>query len=163
MKVIFLDFDGVLNSEASFRMEVRRKNSRVSDSLSTVACSNLQYILDQDSDIRIVISSTWRKIHTLMELKNILDSYGVKANIIGKTPVSFSGHRGREITSWLEDNPQVTKFVVLDDDGDAGAAVLDDKRGHFFQTSWEDGLLNKQAKSIAKLFRDEPVTYKEKK
>ncbi len=49
MKVIFLDFDGVLNSEASFRMEIRRKNNRVSDTLNPVACSNLQYILEQDS------------------------------------------------------------------------------------------------------------------
>lgn len=160
MKVIFLDFDGVLNSEASFRMEIRRKNSRVSDSLSAVACSNLQYILDQDSDIKIVISSTWRKIHTLVELGNILESYGVKAKIIGKTPVTFDGNRGREITSWLEGNPNVTKFVILDDDSDAGS--VKDSRGHFFQTTWEDGLLNKQAKQIAKLFRGEPAV-KEKK
>lgn len=158
MKVIFLDFDGVLNSEASFRMEARRKNNRISDSLSAVCCSNLQFILEQNSDIKIVISSTWRKIHTLVELGNILNSYGVTAKIIGKTPITFSGHRGREISSWLEDNPNVTKFVILDDDGDAGA--VQDPRGHFFQTTWKDGLLFKQAEQIAKLFRGDEMKYK---
>lgn len=153
MKVIFLDFDGVLNSEASFRHEIRRKNSRVSDSLSAVACSNLQYILEQDSSIKIVISSTWRKIHTLVELGNILSAYGVNAKIIGKTPATMSSDRGHEINMWLQDNPNVTKFVILDDDYTAGGAVVKDK-GHFFQTTPEDGLLFKQAKAIAKLFRE---------
>lgn len=155
MKVIFLDFDGVLNSEASFRMEVRRKNSNVSDSLSAVACSNLQYILEQDADIKIVISSTWRKLHTLVELGNILNSYGVTGKIIGKTPSIVNGHRGHEIKLWLADNPNVTKFVVIDDDSDASEAVRESKNGHFFQTTAEDGLLFKQAKQIAKLFRGE--------
>lgn len=156
MKVLFLDFDGVLNSEASFRYEVRRKNSRVSDTLSVVACSNLQFILEQDRDVKLVISSTWRKLHTLVELQNILGAYGVEAaRVIDKTPSVLSGHRGHEINLWLTDNPNVTKFVILDDDGDAGGAVIDNPKGHFFQTSWEDGLLNKQAKQIAKVFRGE--------
>lgn len=153
MKVIFLDFDGVLNSEASFRMEARRKNNRVSDSLSTVCCSNLQYILEQNSDIKIVISSTWRKIHTLVELGNILNSYGVNAKIIGKTPVTFSGNRAHEINMWLEENTNVTKAVILDDDSDV--LGVKDPRCHVFQTTWKDGLLFKQAEQISKLFKGE--------
>lgn len=167
MKVLFLDFDGVLNSEASFRMEIRRKNNRVSDTLNPVACANLQYILEQDRDVKIVISSTWRKIHTMVELQNILNGYGVEAaRVIGKTPSVFSGHRGQEIKLWLGENTNVTTYVILDDDGDAGTAMFqedgipDDKRGHFFQTTPEDGLLFKQAKQIAKLFRGEEVKYK---
>jgi hypothetical protein len=154
MKVIFLDFDGVLNSEASFRMEVRRKNSKVSDTLNPVSCSNLQYILDLDSSVKIVISSTWRKLHTNVELGNILNSYGVTASrIIGKTPAVFSGDRGHEINLWLEDNPGITKYVIIDDDESAAIAVKPGI-GHFFQTTPEDGLLFKQAKAIAKLFRE---------
>ena len=96
MKVLFLDFDGVLNSEASFRYEINRKTRNVSDTLSAIACSNLQYILEQDREIKLVISSTWRKLHTQVELQNILSSYGVEAaRIIGKTPSVFSGHRGQ--------------------------------------------------------------------
>jgi hypothetical protein len=160
MKVIFLDFDGVLNSEASFRYEARRKSNRIPDSLSDVCCSNLQYILEQDADIKLVISSTWRKMHTMEELRNFLNGRFVNGSrIIGKTPSVFSGHRGHEIKLWLEDNPNVTQYVIIDDDDDAITALYneagkeDDKRGHFFQTTPEDGLLYKQAKAIAKLFR----------
>jgi hypothetical protein len=167
MKVIFLDFDGVLNSEASFRYELRRKNNRVPDSLSDVCCSNLQYILDQDADVKLVISSTWRKMHTMEELRNFLSGRFINpSKIIGKTPSVFSGHRGHEIKLWLEENPNVTKYVVIDDDDDAGTALYqeegkpNDERGHFFQTSPEDGLLFKQAKQIAKLFRGEEAKYK---
>lgn len=153
MKIIMLDFDGVLNSEGSFRMEVRRKNKNVSNTLSPVACSNLQYILETDSDVKIIISSTWRKLHTMTELKNILNSYGVEsARIIGKTPSLFSGDRGQEINSCLEEFPNITKFVVLDDD--PSVFNVKDKRGHIFMTTPEDGLLFKQAKQIAKLFRE---------
>jgi hypothetical protein len=157
MKVIFLDFDGVLNSEASFRYETRRKLNDVGHTLSAVACSNLQYILDQDADVKLVISSTWRKLHTLQELSNILGSYVINgARIVGKTPVMFSGDRAHEITMWLEDNPNVTKYVILDDDYDASNAARP-SIGHFFQTTSEDGLLFKQAKAIAKLFRSVEV------
>lgn len=154
MKVIFLDFDGVLNSEASFRHEVRRKNSRVSDSLSVVACSNLQYILEQDASVKLIISSTWRKLHTLEELRNILNAYGVNGTrVIATTPSVLSGDRAHEINLWLEDNPNVTKFVVLDDDD--SVLTVKDPRGHIFMTTPEDGFLFKQAKAIAKLFRGE--------
>jgi HAD domain in Swiss Army Knife RNA repair proteins len=154
MKVIFLDFDGVLNSEASFRYETRQKILHVQDTLSRVACSNLQYILEQDSSIRLVISSTWRKIHTMDELKKILGSYGVDpAKVWDKTPAVFSGDRAHEINLWLEDHPEVVLAVILDDDSDV--LNVTDKRCHVFQTTWEDGLLFKQAKQIAKLFRGE--------
>jgi K+/H+ antiporter YhaU regulatory subunit KhtT len=162
MKVIFLDFDGVLNSEASFRYEARRKSNRIPDSLSDVCCSNLQYILEQAADVKLVISSTWRKMHTMEELRNFLNGRFVNGSrIVSKTPSVFSGHRGHEIKLWLQENPNVTQYVILDDDNDAITALYneegkeDDKRGHFFQTTPEDGLLFKQAKQIAKLFRGE--------
>src|SRR5258708_7741734 len=119
MKVIFLDFDGVLNSEASFRYENRRKAQNVSGTLSPIACSNLQYILEQDSSVKLVISSTWRKIHTMVELQNILGAYGVNgARVVGKTPMTLTANRANEINMWLEENPNVTMAVILDDDSD---------------------------------------------
>lgn len=155
MKVLFLDIDGVLNSEASFRMEHRRKNVRTQDALSAVACSNLQYILEQDSSVRIVVSSTWRLLHTLVELQNILNAYGVEAaRVIGKTPAVMSRDRAHEIGMWLEDNPNVTKFAVLDDDSDVKALNVI-PNSLVMQTSFEDGLLLSQAKKVARFFRGE--------
>lgn len=155
MKVLFLDFDGVLNSAASFKYEFRRKTTHVADTLSVIATSNLQHILEKDKDIKLVISSTWRKLHTLVELQNILNGYSVEAaRVIGKTPITVSGHRGREIGMWLEANPNVTKFAVLDDDGDIWT-LKDDERGLIIQTAWEDGLSLKDADHVAKFFRGE--------
>ena len=153
MKVLFLDFDGVLNSESWYKYEDRRK-VKGGATLSPLACSNLQYILDQDAGIKLVISSTWRKNNNLAGLRNILTAYGVNGSkVLGVTPSVISGDRAQEINLWLEANPNVTKFVILDDDQDVLA--VKDPRGHTFITTPEDGLLYKQAKAIAKLFRGE--------
>ena len=153
MKIIFLDFDGTLNSEASFLYETRRKVLHVQDTLSHVACSNLQYVLEQDASIKLVISSTWRLIHTMQEIKNILNSYGIDpSRVLDKTPAILGGDRATEINMWLEEHPGDLKFVVLDDDKDV--LNVKDPRGHIFLTTWEDGLLFKQAKQVAKLFRE---------
>ena len=56
MKVIFLDFDGVLNSQGSFVLEdrirkdnIRRQNvkGKVNETLCHVCTSNFQLVLDQ--------------------------------------------------------------------------------------------------------------------
>ena len=155
MKVLFLDFDGVLNSEASFRYEKRRKTLDTANMLSVVACSNLQYILEQDSDVKIVISSTWRLMHTIVELQNILNAYGIQAaRVIGKTPAVLSRDRAHEINLWLEDNPNVTQFAVLDDDSDVQALHVI-PNSLIVKTTFEDGLLLSQAKQVAKFFRGE--------
>lgn len=173
MKVIFLDFDGVLNSAASFLWEKRKKTLRIADTLNPVCCSNLQYILENDSSIKIVISSTWRRLHSMVELQNILKSYGVEAaRIIGKTPMFMNSHRGREIRAWLDENPGVTQYVILDDDGDALSALsiweegkeeaTSDTKGHFFQTTCEDGLNMSTSIKVIHLFRGEkPKSKKE--
>lgn len=145
LRVLFLDFDGVLNSEASFRWEKRKQTEQIQNTLSPIACSNLQLILDKIPDLRIVISSTWRLLHSLDELKAKLAEYGVDASrVIDITPSTFSRHRGREIGMWLEEHPEVTKFVVLDDDRDAHV-FDDDKRALTIQTDWFEGLMIIQA------------------
>lgn len=160
MKVIFLDFDGVLNSAASFMMEKRRKTVRIADTLGAVNCSNLQYILEQDRDVKLVISSTWRLLHTMVELQNILNGYGVEAaRIVGKTPNTLSGDRGHEIRLYLEENTNVTKYVILDDDPGAESGLYTeggtDDRGMFIDTGLTDGLQLAQANKAAKYFRGE--------
>lgn len=167
MKVLFLDFDGVLNSAASFKMEHRRKTVHIADTLSTVNCSNLQYILEQDRDVKIVISSTWRRLHSKVELQNILNSYGVEAaRIVGQTPQTFGGHRGHEINLYLEENPNITKYVIIDDDpaaetglcklmGPDDEEVKNDPRGIWINTAENDGLQFKDAIKAARFFRGE--------
>jgi hypothetical protein len=153
MKVIFLDFDGVLNSSASFLMESRRKKKllpvkprlakqiKVNDTFSAVCASNFQYILDKCPDVKVVISSTWRVIHSMEYLLAKLEEYGIDSSrVIGKTPRAvgqgFSGApRGDDISEWLAEHPEVTDYVILDDNSDM--TVHMDK---LVQTTWLDGL-----------------------
>lgn len=149
--VLFLDFDGVLNSEASFRLEIRKGTERVCDTLSEIACSNLQQVLEKCPDLRIVVSSTWRLLHSLDDLRVILRRYGVDdTRVIDKTPATLSGERGREIDLWLNDHPKVSRFVIVDDD--PSAHVFDDEVAQkdclSIKTDCTDGLLLSQAESI---------------
>ena len=155
MRVIFLDFDGVLNSAASFYYENRRrkKDKRITiatrHTLDHVCCSNFQYILDQCPDVKIVISSTWRVVHKLGWLRKRLKTYGVDGSkVIGKTPQSFSGWRSREISEWLEDHPEVTEYIVIDDNS-LGGTVHDHR---FVKTKWDTGLTLQRVYDAMKLF-----------
>lgn len=150
MKILFLDFDGVLNHEAHFRLRGRQEKqmpkgldqSRRISMICPIAASNLQTLLEEVPHLKIVISSTWREVFSLDEIKQTLDHFGVDSSrVIGKTGSHFGERRGYQrgtlIQDWLEDNgPFVDlKYAVLDDDDD-----MDAVRENFFRTSILDGL-----------------------
>lgn len=149
MKVIFLDFDGVLNSAGSFLLEdrirkdnVRRQGvkGRVNETLCHVCTSNFQSVLDIYPDVKIVISSTWRELHDLDWLKEKLASYHIDSSrVIDKTPKDhLSGNRGQEIQWWLEKHPEVTQYIVIDDNT-WGIPEFHGKE-RFVHTTWEGGM-----------------------
>lgn len=124
MKILFLDIDGVLNSVAFTKTIVRRSLIADPATIDPQAVALLQNFLNQYSDLKIVISSTWRKAHTLSELKNILLHSGLNSDlIIEYTPVVHNAPRGAEIKQWLQtqnfkSNFPVTGIAILDDDTD---------------------------------------------
>ena len=124
MKVIFLDFDGVLNSVASMIYNNRMKLLGLSytpthEAFDPIACSNLQYILEDLPEVQIVVSSTWRKYKTLAALQEIFDTNHILSErMIGTTPEAESRYRGDEIRAYLDAHPEVTEFVIIDDDSD---------------------------------------------
>ena len=141
LKLIFLDFDGVLNSSNYFEEWVKQNEGRrggLIDQLDPAMVERLNKIVEATKSL-IVISSTWRILHTIGELKEILTSFGFKYSdrIIARTPQSFSGHRGREISIWLEeDQSQLTdNFIILDDGSD-----MEPFMDHLIQTSWDKGM-----------------------
>jgi len=87
--LLFLDIDGVLNSQRWLagrdELEATHLLHREEKDLDPEACALLQEICDQ-SKCMIVISSTWRILHSLDQLRAILKARGVNAPIIGKTP-----------------------------------------------------------------------------
>lgn len=171
MKVIFLDFDGVLNSQGSFVYEGRRRTQwkeqgvkgRVPETLCNVCTSNFQAVLDQYKDVKIVISSTWRVLFELDWLKQKLESYHIDSSrVIDKTPRTMSGDRGHEIQMWLDKHPEVTHYIVIDDnDGDISAVHGKDR---FVHTSWDGGMTWAHTQeAIEKLSKYNQKKLKEKK
>jgi len=111
-KLIFLDFDGVLNSDLS----VSELGTRYKFWPPSVQALNQ---LLSESGALIVISSTWREHWTLKENAASLERAGLLGGrVVGKTCLSDSA-RGRQIDSWLKSAPYpVESFVILDDKDD---------------------------------------------
>ena len=111
-RIVFLDFDGVLNSEQS----TQELGTRYRFARSSVAALNAVL---QQSGALVVITSTWREHWTLRENAEFLERDGMlPGRVVGKTP-TLERERGLEIESWLHSVPySVTSFVILDDRDD---------------------------------------------
>jgi phosphoglycolate phosphatase-like HAD superfamily hydrolase len=111
MKVIFLDFDGVLNTpeEWGLRPMVRALNQQALDNLDELV---------KRSGAKVVVSSTWRQFYALDALQEFLRARGVKCvgAFISVTPILYES-RDKEIASWLNSHEDIKNFVIIDDNG----------------------------------------------
>lgn len=106
MKVIFLDFDGVLVT-AHDRFTA-----------GSPFCVSLLNHITYETGAKLVVSSMWRIGRDTEELQTLLKEWEVEGECIGKTPVMHDKERGDEIQAWLDEHSEVTSFVILDDDSD---------------------------------------------
>lgn len=106
--VIFLDVDGVLNSMST--------PDWMGDDWDTPLARYIQplkHIVDE-TGADIIITSSWREYPAAMrKLEIALMVFELR--IAGQTPVLPTG-RPDEIQSWLNDHPEVKRYVILDDD-----------------------------------------------
>ncbi len=157
MKVIFLDIDGVLNCENAYRSGECKYTEWVNhhgdkdhhQSFCSWSKELLNKLIDE-TDAKIVISSTWRS-SGIEFMKSVWELEGMHGEIIGITP-NFRGEvdgytipRGCEIEKWLRDNgfshinwdkdtqqeyinkTGIENYIIIDDDGD----MLYGQRNHF--------------------------------
>jgi len=113
MKVLFLDFDGVLNLFPS--------PSR-SGSFDKEACINLEMLLNRVPDLKIVVSSSWRT-YGLDAIRDILKSNGIDPrrvlDITGhEESKDERDHRGFQVENWLKKHPKVKQYAIVDDHAD---------------------------------------------
>jgi len=116
MKIIFLDFDGVLNRGDEPNTCLRQLSP---------SCVKILNTLIERTNAKIVITSVWRILRTTAELRQIMVHYGFRfpGNVIDKTPRN-GGRRGTEIEEWLRSysiagwSGEVEKIVIIDDDSD---------------------------------------------
>ncbi len=108
MKIIFLDFDGVINPLTFHH----------GSGFSASACANVQMLLTKEANARIVVSSSWRR-WGLEKIREILKENGIDhTKVIGITEERGGWtpeHRALQIKDWLEKHKEVKEFVILDD------------------------------------------------
>ncbi len=138
MKIVFLDFDGVLNSLSDIAF------GSGSTAFQAHFITRLNAIV-RGSDAKVVVSSTWRVNHSIDELRHLLGSSGFEGDVIGCTPVFGYEHaqglsdigviRCNEIQAWIKAFPvPLTSFVILDD------LDLDPLAAYQIRTDMEVGL-----------------------
>lgn len=114
MKVIFLDFDGVMiNTGDGKSPNLFDFCGAYCSTASTEAVEALNYIIECTGAV-ICVTSKWRYGCSLMELQDTVTEWKVDGTVISKTPVRYQMERGTEIQEWL-DNHYVESFVILDD------------------------------------------------
>lgn len=164
VKLIFLDIDGVLNSEAYTRREGYKERNYGIDQdddnafdgrfeIDTRAVMLLNELVKKN-DAHLVLSSTWRLGRRGLEFtKNALKHNGFEFNDrfmgvtprLWRTPEGEERVRGHEIQYWLDlfgkvDNPvPVESFVIIDDDSDMAhlSHRLAKTSGYHGLTGWD--------------------------
>lgn len=147
MKIIFLDFDGVLNSQRYMESDAYGTGKGLAFGHSQIdpkAVELLNKMIDV-TDARVVISSSWRHIWSRDEIGRMLKQRGFRhpSSIIDITP-SLMSQRGDEIAQWLGQadegrrigGEKIDGYVILDDSTD----MHPDQMEHFVQTNPDTGL-----------------------
>lgn len=145
MKVIFLDFDGVITTYNS-KWKIDMNNIKI-----------INDICDK-TNAKIVVTSSWRIGHRgdVLAFNGYLTQYIIKhnyldnvqdtfdkfiGNIVGMTE-SIGGWRGDEIKLYMNEHPEVENYVILDDDSD----MCNYQLFNFVQTDTYEGITERDAK-----------------
>jgi hypothetical protein len=125
VKIIFVDFDGVLNSHQYFLMNDIVTHKRHDDdevefwdcvrNLDPYNVWNLKFILENVPELQIVMSTNWRKGRDFELMSRILAHVGIpKERIHSNLPYKLSSHRCEEVGMFLYDHPD-TEWILIDD------------------------------------------------
>ena len=151
MKVIFLDFDGVITSKNGYSLDPEKMElvKRICD----------------ETGAYIVVSSSWRRFtseDTIKIITEVCDSlpvpFLIPERIIGVTPrmyafkyVNPKEHfivpRGYEIERYLEEHKDIERYVIIDDEND----MLLCQEPFFIKTNSKLGINEKDVEKAIKL------------
>lgn len=135
MRLVFLDLDGVLNSKTD--ADIYKKEHDIPENVPLEPerlehrCLALLKEIVEETDSKVVISSSWRlswdekgqrrvtlSSQIMKHVQKTLNEYGIE--IVGVTPYVESKDglhdKGIEIKEYLKGCPNVTNFVILDDE-----------------------------------------------
>ena len=150
-KIIFLDIDGVLNTQLWYtQMDRNTTIDKYGYAFDPNAVANLKRIVEE-TGADIVISSSW-KCMGLTQMEDMWNDRNLPGRIVGITPNSVSDElllhadidsmelfhiRGEEIKEWLSKHgKRVSNYVIIDDMDN----MLPEQQSHFVQTNPEVGI-----------------------
>ena len=118
MKIIFLDFDGVMDT-ARYELILGISGRPSIDAYGTIfdpeCVWNLREIIEK-TGAKIVVSSSWKDILTFEEILDMWKKRGLPGEVIGTTPYTLEcKKRGDEIDLWLKECKEEYQYVILDD------------------------------------------------
>lgn len=147
-RVIFLDYDGVVNTPMwnvegtvcsyGYPHQGKVNNFQAVQWLSE-ACQKFGY--------DIVVTSTWR---LSPNYKECLINGGLRPGIeiLGRTDSIRGVCRGVEIKKYLDEHPEITHYVIVDDEAD----ILPEQCGNFVMTNGDTGFNLSEFKEFERIF-----------
>jgi hypothetical protein len=128
-KVLFLDIDGVLNSNVYYKYLYKPEDG---GSRFDPYCVILVKKLVEEFSLKVVISSTWRDGSLKRLVKELNENdFMDYLHEDWLTPVVRPASRGKEIGLWLDNHPEVKEYIILDDNEN----LLDHQFSSFVKTS----------------------------
>ena len=142
---IFLDVDGVLNTESDWERKIY--------SLNGACVATFCRLLSCLHEPKVILSSTWRNgiardgttaVH-IDDLLKALEPAGIM--FLDKTGIAPDGSRTKEIDFYLRRHPE-ERYIILDDD----PTLFDQQKNtpHLYLTSSKTGLTEGDVKKILK-------------
>ncbi|MBR2507529.1 MAG: hypothetical protein IKB70_11725 [Bacilli bacterium] len=142
-KILFLDFDGVLNTEhyqGLLQYQDKPWQDEYGAFFDPKAVKQLKRIIDA-TDADIVVESSWKYLG-LDAMKELWEVRNLSGTIIDITPSLLGKNKGVEIASWLSKYAkQDIRYVIIDDE----YVILDSQLPHFILTNPYEGITEEQA------------------
>jgi hypothetical protein len=140
MKLLFLDIDGVLNSTKFFNRI--RSFIQIIDEDDYLDPEPIKIIneLIEETDAKVIISSSWRLIHSLEKINFLLQKHGAIFSAVDVTPELTNnnqwGKRGLEIQAYLDSLKKKPESIcIIDDNND-----IKPLEKYLILTTFKDGL-----------------------
>lgn len=146
MKLIFLDFDGVIVHLPKNYKSIPIGSEE--DHYKRVRCANEESIAALNKIIKktyanVVITSSWRHHHTRDMMANMMKHSGFKGFVLGTTDDLHRDcnamERGHEVMAFLQQAKflDIDSYICIDDDSDRGP--IDESRWLLIKEGWTNG------------------------
>ena len=118
MKIIFLDFDGVMDT-VYYDHVLSKEGKPGSDKYGVVfdpnCIKNLKHIIDE-TGADIVVSSSWKYLMSYQDFQEMWEARGLPGFVTDVTPEPANRRkRGDEIDAWLDECRTECQYVIIDD------------------------------------------------